>query len=33
VAVDRLSKAQKARLKTALRAVDEAIELVAEGRL
>jgi DNA polymerase-3 subunit epsilon/CBS domain-containing protein len=33
VALDRLSKPQKARLRTALKAVDEAIELVAEGRL
>jgi hypothetical protein len=33
VALDRLGKPQKARLRTALKAVDEAIELVAEGRL
>ncbi len=33
VAVDRLNKAQKVRLKTALKAVDEAIELIAEGRI
>jgi hypothetical protein len=33
VAVDRLSKAQRARLKTALRAVDGVLELVSEGRV
>jgi DNA polymerase-3 subunit epsilon/CBS domain-containing protein len=33
VATGPLSKAQKARLKNALRAVDEAIELIAEGRV
>ena len=33
VATGRLSKAQKARLKTALGTVDDAIELIAEGRV
>ena len=33
VATGRLSKAQKARLRTALGTVDEAIELIAEGRI
>ena len=33
VAPDRLDKAERARLKAALGAVDEAVELVAEGRV
>jgi DNA polymerase-3 subunit epsilon/CBS domain-containing protein len=33
VAMDRLGKTQKARLKTALKQVEEAIELIAEGRI
>jgi hypothetical protein len=33
VALDRLSKADRAQLRSALRRVDEAVELVAEGRV
>jgi hypothetical protein len=33
VATDRLDKAHRARLRSALRAVDGALELVSEGRV